>query len=222
MNRTDMPPFPPITSLMEELPDQTDSVFISLSNQQRLLMYAMSLHYSKIQGWVSDTINHMNDVNPGVILRSWGDGCEPTTYNLQLRAYWQQVPNTYTHVNPGGGFSKTYTSSHGITTTDSQTISAELGLEGGGLSAKITATFGHTVETSQQTSEQTEYTVGAPDNGFVRVWVLWQLVHEIVAWDDGGLLIPSSVGSAGTGDVFFTNPPGGGAARYLRLQFLFP
>ena len=123
------------------------------------------------------------------LLEYWDKGA-PIDYTLTLRQYWRMVPNTFTHINPGGGFKKNYTVTHGISTTDSHTISAELGCEAKGLSAKISASFTHSVTVSDEKAEQTEFSAGAPADGQVRVWVLWQLIDEIVALDPNGNIIP--------------------------------
>jgi hypothetical protein len=53
-------------------------------------------------------------------------------------------------------------------------------------SAKLSATFGHSVTVSDQISDQTTYSAGPPSPGFERLSIVWQLVDEIVALDPAG------------------------------------
>jgi hypothetical protein len=184
----DLPPFPEITSLIQELPKQTEPVVVRTS-QLRLYLWANSDNSSK-NAWVPD-VPRQHGLPPWlpVLLKYWDNGT-PIEYTLTMRHFWRQVPHTFTHILPGGQFHKTYTTSHGISTTDSHSISAEMGVEAGGLGAKISATFSHSVTVSDEKAEQTQFSAGAPKDGHTRVWVLWQLIDEIVALDPAGNVIP--------------------------------
>lgn len=188
MPHLDLPPFPELTSLNQELPQQTDPVVIGTSSE-RLYLFANSDNSSK-SAWVPDIPGEPGRPPFVPILLSYWDGKPPIDYTLTLRQFWRQVPSTYTHVPQGGGFEKTYTTLHGVSTTDTQTISAELGVEAGGLSAKLSATFSHSVTVTDEKTEETKFTVGSPEPGFERVWVMWQLIDEVVALDPAGNVIP--------------------------------
>jgi hypothetical protein len=141
---------------------------------------------------------------------------------LTLRQYWRQVPATYTHVFPGDGYTKSYSVSHGVSTTDSQTLSAELGIAVEGLSAKLSTSFSHSVTVTDETTEQTSYTVGAPATG-IRVWVLWQLIQEIVALDPSGNVLPRVVKDHDRGDVNWPHrSPCGAYLSYRNTQLINP
>jgi hypothetical protein len=138
-----------------------------------------------------------------------------------MRHFWRLVPNTFTHVQPGGGFKKSYSVSHGISTTDSHTISA-----------KISASFTHSVTVSDEKVEQTEFSAGAPEAGFVRVWALWQLIDEIVALDPAGNVIPhTEEGLNRKGEIRWISPKAipmiggydsGAFLSYPKAQMEFP
>lgn len=183
-----LPPFPELASAMDNLPNRTDPVIVATSTD-RLFLFANSDNSGK-NAWVPDIPNQpgLKPFEPTML--SYWDKKPPLDYTLTMRRFWRLVPNTFTHVQPGGGFKKSYTVTHGISTTDSQTISAEMGCEADGLSAKISASFSHSVTVSDEKVEQTEFSAGPPDDGFVRVWALWQLIDEIVALDPAGNVIP--------------------------------
>ena len=200
MKNQDLPPFPPISHLMEELPEKTKPVVVSTSDQ-RLKLWANSDNSSK-NAWVPDIVGQPGSPPFVPILMNYWDGKPPIDYTLTMRHFWRMVPNTFTHIQPGGGFDKLYTVSHGISTTDAHSISAELGVSVEGLSAKISATFSHSVTVSKESVEQTHFSVGSPEVGYERVWVLWQLVREIVALDPAGKVIPrTEAGLNREGDV---------------------
>src|SRR5262249_11933010 len=122
-----------------------------------------------------------------------------------------------------------YTKTYGISTTDSESISAELGVEGGGLSAKVTAEFSHSVTTSQETSETKTISVASPAAGMIRVWLAWQLVDEIVALDGSGNIIPfGDKGSSNRkAEILWVNVPlvrydSGAWVYYKSVQQIFP
>jgi hypothetical protein len=156
----------------------------------------------------------------GTLMNYW-DGGPPANYVLVMRSYWSLVSNTYTQIYPGGSFTKEYSTTVGISTTDAQTISAEMGFEAEGLGAKLSAEFSHSVTTSSSQTETTTYNVGAPADGLIRVWMLWQLVDEIVALDPNtGNVVANPTR---TGDVNWSqHAPSGAYLQYTNLDQLFP
>jgi hypothetical protein len=207
---------------MDEIPDESDHTVVN-TTVERLLLYADSDNSGK-WAWVSDQPigdNRPNWANPA--LRFYWDGTQRPNYTLTMRRYWRQVPGTHTHVLPGGGFQKAYSTTHGISQTDSEAISAELGIDAGGLSAKLTATFEHSVTTSSENSEMTTFTAGAPEAGFTRVWLIWQLVDELVALDPSNKIMPE--GGFGKGDVWWAGPflgPSGANLLLKKTRQIFP
>jgi hypothetical protein len=189
-----LPPFPEIVSVLAGLPDQSAPITLSTS-ADRLLLWANSDNSSKMM-WVSEVPGQANPMSPATIANFW-PGVSLPPYVLTLRRYWQQVPGAFTLIQADGSFEQTYTVTTGISETDSETLGAELGVSGDGLSAKISASFTHSVTTSLETSVSTTFKAGAPAAGFQRVWVLWQLIDEIVALTpDGSVLTTAVLGEA--------------------------
>lgn len=184
----------------------------------RLMIYANADSHDW-QQYVPDVPNP--DGAGGNLLNYW-DGTPPqANYVLTMRSYWALVPNTYTHVNPGGSFQKEFSTTAGISTTDAETISAELGVGVDGLSAKLSVELSHSVTTSSSQTETTTYNVGAPADGFTRVWMLWQLVDEIVALDPAtGDVVANPTRR---GDVNWSeHNPSGAFLNYTNLHQHFP
>lgn len=191
---SDMPAFPPILSLYQQLPEQSDPKVVSTSTK-RLALYADSDEDSK-NAYVGD---QAGVAAPGLtaFLETYWDGKPASDYTLTMRQYWRMVPGTYTLVQPGGSFTRSYQVTTGISTTDTDTLSAELGISGDGLSASVSASFSHSVTTSEETIVKTTVSAGAPPDGSQRVWVLWQLVDEIVALDPSGNVLVANQGRKG-------------------------
>jgi len=212
-----LPPFPVMTGLTQLLPDHSPSVE-TINSTRRVNLYADADNADR-QDWVSDTPTSSGSPR----LNNYWDGSQRPSYVLRLRSYWKQVPGTYTHVLPGGGFSKQYTVEHGVSTTDSQTISAQFGVSGEGLSAELTATFEQSVTVTNSQSQSTTYNAGAPADGYTRVWLLWQLVHEfdMVKPEDHSKLIETK---QGRGDVDFSNDShySGAYLSFPRVHMVFP
>jgi hypothetical protein len=208
-----LPPFPEIESVLAGLPDQSNPIVLKTSSN-RFLLWADSDNSSN-NTYVSEVPGQANPLTPAVIADFWSGTTIPA-YTLTLRRYWLQVPGAYTLIQPGGAFEQTYTTTVGISETNSTTLTASLGVSGGGLSAAISAAFTYSVTTSLQTSVSTKYSAGAPEDGFERVWVLWQLVDELVALTPGGDVIPGYIGEA---DVdWFAGMHFGTSGAYMHYQ----
>lgn len=173
------PPLPDIPGLNWEPPNQTPPVVQKTSPTRVKIRADCDIH-----DWQED----MNDMPggdgaaAGQVMSYW-DGNPQANYVATLRSYWALVPNTYTQVTPGNTYTKSYTTTYGISETDAQSLSATLGVEVKGISASLTAEFSHSVTTSTESSETTQYTVGGPAEGQTRVWMLWQLVDEFCLID---------------------------------------
>lgn len=216
-----LPTIPPINSLDTRLPQQSDRKVVKAAPGERFKIWANSDNSSK-ETWVDD-IPNPNPGNPGqsVLLNYWDNG-PAAQYTLTLRQYWQQVDGSYTQLPEGNSQTITVTHTSGISQTDAETLSAEVGASGGGLSAKLTATFSHSVTTSSEDTTSKQIAVEAPAAGKIRVWVAWQLVDEIVALDAGGNIIPADAGRKG--EVFWNIMIGhsGAFMSYRSTQHAFP
>ncbi|WP_146250817.1 hypothetical protein [Nonlabens dokdonensis] len=107
----------------------------------------------------------------------------PTNIHLQFSTYWKQVG---TAVIVGEQvYIKEISYTNGMSTTKSETLSAEVGVAYGALSAKITATVGHSVTISNETTITDTYNINV-SKGTTTVYVLWQLVEEYLFVDSNG------------------------------------
>ena len=141
------PEAPKIEGLWEALPEESTPQTQGTS-QDRLMLWATNDSIDP-GVWVPDQPEVK--VPPGLeYLIEFTRGGQPAAYTLAWRQRWRQVPNTYTHVPPGGGYTKTYETTHGISRTEAQSISAELGVEVGDLGAKLQATFEHSMTVSEE------------------------------------------------------------------------
>jgi hypothetical protein len=114
----------------------------------------------------------------------WGPDHTPAGHQFVLRQYWKLVPGTFLHLMPGTRVQKTWQYTHGISTTDSQSITAQVGISADGISAGLSTTLSHSVTINDQQTETTEYSVDPPPSG-TRVWALWDLTYEFIIAHSG-------------------------------------
>lgn len=201
-----LPPFP-VINLNEQPPEQSDRITLGTSSA-RLGLRFDSMHSSD-GGMVDDTLwRHFP--NSDWVIEGYDEGSSRPDYTLTLRRYWQRVD--WTQVPALGSFERTYDAQYGLSTTTTQSISAELGVSVDGLGASLTADFSETVTISTQESVSTKYTATAPANEIV-VWVIWQLVDEIVALKPDGT--PVTAGQVATGTVTSSAPGDHDAWLYI-------
>jgi hypothetical protein len=166
-------------------------VVLSQRKGKRLNMWAESDNSGR-NCIVSDLPNHCaGDNNYGVLVNYW-DGKPAADYTMTMRHFWKRMEDSYTVVPAGNTQDQSFTHSWGISTTDAQTLSASLGYSSGqeaGVNASITTTFSHSVTTDESNSQQISRHIGDPGDGKVRVWLMWQLVHEIVALTPDGKIL---------------------------------
>jgi len=119
-----------------------------------------------------------------------------------MRRYWRMVPGTFLQLTSGTSISKSWSYQHGVSTTDSNSISAQLGISGEGISASLTASFSHSVTINDQQTTTTTFTIQGPETG-TRVWLLWDLTYEFaLVHKDTDSLIPTGTYR---GDVDFSD-----------------
>lgn len=221
-----LPPVPAIASLDWAPPAELDRVTIDVS-PERLLIWANSDN-SGMEQFVYD-LPQAFDPSSGIgnLVNYW-DGQPAPAYTLTHRQFWRLVDGSYTQLPEGNSQSITYSQTTGISETDSKSLSAEMGVSGDGLSAKISATFSHSITTSSEQTSSHTLAVAAPDKGQVRVWMAWQLCDEIVALMPDGSTLP--VGDRGDAnrkaDVKWAPIPLGGISGawmyYKTAQTAFP
>ncbi len=168
-----LPPFPTITGLDWAPPAQSDPVEV-VRGERRLVIFA-DADNADYQDNVWDV--EASEGNPR--LNNWWDGCAPAPRQFLLRKYWKMVPGTFTHLSPGTELQKSWEYDHGISTTDSQSITAQLGFSSGGFSASLSATLSHSVTINDLQKTTTQFNIQPPASG-TRVWLLWDLTYEFM------------------------------------------
>ncbi len=101
--------------------------------------------------------------------------------SLQYRRYWL---NTFS-VTVGGpqDIERAITTEEGMSKTKTKTLSGEVGVEIGGLSAKISASIIEEVTITESLSTTETYRFNVPSDK-VAIWTLWQLVEKFVFVDE--------------------------------------
>ena len=209
-----MPPSPPISGLNWRPPDT--GPFVDTPSDLRLHLAAYSKHHTWF-AYVPDIPHAPGDPYPNLI--GYADGLGPAAYTLTLRSYLQLIPDSYQLVTYPNSETRTYEASYGISTSETSTVSAELGIAGDMLSATIQASFSQTVTVEQTTTETTSRTVEATP-GMTRVWTLYQVINELMALDAGGKVI-----ATGTRDGwanFVDEGPDDAFLLYDTVDALFP
>lgn len=102
--------------------------------------------------------------------------------HLDFYTYWVSL---YSHiVESGVSFSKTLTSTIGMSKSLTKTLSAEVGVVYGGLSASISASISYGVTITKSSTVSDTYKIEVPE-GKIGVWTLWQMVERfVIATDD--------------------------------------
>jgi hypothetical protein len=178
---SDFPPIPELADVNNQPPDR--SSYVEIQKVKRpLVMWAKS-------AYVYD-VPKMKLQNSSATIVNYKDGKGPPDYDLVLRQFWRPVGKSYHRILPGNTVTITVSKTRGISTTVSKSITASLGISEGALSAEVSATFSTSVTTSEETSFTDSVEIDPPADGKVRVWLLWQLVHEIVAMQPDGKQFP--------------------------------
>lgn len=170
-----LPDFPAITGVDWTPPSETNPVEV-YRKAGSMWIYA-DADNANFQDWVLDVEKNGQNVFPR--LNNWWGGNAPQAHELVMRQYWKIVPGTFLHLIPGTHVQKSWQYTHGVSTTDSQSISVQVGIQSEGLSAGLSATTSHSITISDQQTETTEYSIDPPASG-TRVWVLWDLTYEFI------------------------------------------
>lgn len=99
----------------------------------------------------------------------------PSPVTIQFIVYWKRL--YYDLLPADQPFSKTITHTKGMTKTDSETLSAEIGVGFDGLSAKLSATIGQSVSTTEETEVSTTFSL-TPKKHKSAVVTIWCLVEK--------------------------------------------
>jgi hypothetical protein len=172
----------------QNIPARTAPVELTRS-ANRLFMIADSDN-SGTQSLVIDVPGQQDSATPSVLSEYW-DGQPAWDYTLTLLQYYKKVCAGV--LEPGADFNREVAKTHGISSTESMTLSASLGIEAKGLSAKVEATFGRAVTVNDESTVTEKFLVKSPKKG-KRVFVIWQRVYEIAALGHDGNPISSATG----------------------------
>ena len=107
----------------------------------------------------------------------------PTGLQLAYRLQWDPVATRL--LSPGQTYTYSETQKVGISTTDSNALSGELGVSVMGLSGKLTNTTSHSIMLTEERDVVETYTLTLPENK-AAVWTLWQLLELFVIVDAHG------------------------------------
>lgn len=174
INLDDAPPIPKPQNSNDIPPQYSTSTIIASNANEQLLYYNSD---GNVFVTVQDIQNVLN-VSPTVQLNP-----PLPTYSLAYRCRWMQTD--YQRITGPQNFQYTATTTEGMSQSDQQTFSEQLGVSLNGLSAGLSQTFSTTIEISNSNTVQHQYTIDVPA-GKVWVWILWQLIYEVVAVDGSG------------------------------------
>jgi len=230
MINVDLPEIPEITSINYSPLEQSDPEIIMRSDKR--LNYLAKADNRSLSTYVADRPGVLGEGCKAVLRNFWHD-VVPSNYHLVLRQYWKLL--AYELLEKGDQDSWEKTHSTGISIKDTQEITASLGAESKGLNASISETFSHSVDTSQTNSVKNTYKVDGPEEGHVKIWVLWQLVKEIVALDENGEVFNPPARNSIKGDVTWgvsglggsifgggSSAVSGAYLNYLTVRQVFP
>lgn len=197
-------PLPPVPKPANpnDLPSDSEPIILSTSDWKLNLWWDDD--HTSTRFWVADKMTpdgqQGNAYSRNNVVWYYGDHPD---YLLTCRRFWKRAD--FQILASGISFSKTLTMTYGISRTETETLSAEFGVEVGALSAKVSATFEKSITISTETTETKEWQYPAPPEGKTAVWILWQLVDEIVALDANNNPVSWPYGQCGC-ELYF--PPG--------------
>lgn len=186
---TDTPPIP-LPQNADDIPPQYSTSTLIASNPDEQLMYCnpVTNTFYTVQD-IRNTLNSSAELalNPPL-----------PTYSLAYRCRWMQTD--YQRITGPQHFQFTASTTEGMSQTDQQTFSEQLGVSLNGLSAGLSQTFSTTIQVSDANTVTHQYTVDVAADK-ITVWILWQLIYEVVAIDQSGDLLSYN------GEVTFLGQP---------------
>lgn len=117
---------------------------------------------------------------------------------IQRRYYWAKTSSN--RITGPQKYTQKVTATEGMSKTDTETFSMELGVEVKGLSAKVSRSISHSVTINESNSIEREYDIEVKENE-IGVWTLWQLVEKFVFVDSENNPIEW------TGQIYFKSNP---------------
>ena len=167
---TKLPPIPKPQNADDMPPQTSEKILVATNPNERLY-----LRYDDSNDYVS-----VKDLQEAVKVFNGNISPSLPEYTLAYKRYWQMAD--FQRIEGPQTFDYSASTTEGMSETDSQTFSAELGVSVQGLSAKLSATFSRSITVSSESSVTHSYRIEVPA-GKVGVWLLWQLIDEVVAVD---------------------------------------
>ncbi|MGI4759859.1 MAG: hypothetical protein ACRYF0_04080 [Janthinobacterium lividum] len=107
----------------------------------------------------------------------------PTGCRIRYGRHWERV---YTQIVDGGiSYERSVTTTSGSSMTETQTLSAELGVSVAGLSASLSASLSQAVTINKETQNTNRYTISC-EPGKQAVFTIWQLMEVYTLVDSTG------------------------------------
>lgn len=105
----------------------------------------------------------------------------PTPHKIALTRYWKLL--FYHGLESRISFDKTITNKEGMSKTDMQTFSAQIGIKWGALSSQISSSFSSSTTISEEKSVTDNYKAKL-NEGETGAFTLWQLIEEYSVVDE--------------------------------------
>ncbi|MDO3382383.1 hypothetical protein [Gilvimarinus algae] len=166
----DFPPVPKPANQDEFPPNTSTSVLVSTSDSNFFIYF-----------WGDDGEDHGSYAPANQ--DTYTDPQFPLQSKIQYKRYWLNT-GSYKIIGKQQ-FSKSIATTQGMSTTDTQTFSAELGVAVNGLSAKLSESTSTSITISEQKTVTETYSFEVPE-GKVCVYTLWQLIEEFALTDQAG------------------------------------
>lgn len=111
-------------------------------------------------------------------------------YTLTHRQYWHMLDHQLigAGASPPGGYTRHEVVTEGMSSTETTTLSGELGVDVKGLQAKLSKTLDSSITISTETTVEKTWIANGSETQDT-VWILWQLVDEIVGLKPDGTIV---------------------------------
>ena len=162
-------------------PSSPDDVIPQRSEERLITAVNVPLFIPVRASWSDGSVWKPFPVTPSP--GGWPDPPFPQGAQIAYRAYWS---NDHTEVIDGPqDWKREVKVTPGQSDTDSTTLSLQLGVKVGDLSAKLSASFQHTVVITRQEEVSQTYSVSMKQ-GQTGVWTRWHLVEVFAIADQLG------------------------------------